>query len=245
MTTTAIGSKAFVEARETVRQLLARVVREEVLVRHQIGLVLRAMRHAVDTYGDHAVERIANDLNIGADTLYRCVLVADTWTPDEVRALTVRTNRRGEPLSWSHLVALTKVASASARRSLIDRCLAEDWSVRDLVQHIASASPRDAQNADLPEVDSVRVALKEGAHSASKAASEVTVFIEALESRLTAEPGDDLLLKRTISAYEALHEKVEKALACLRGAETASGYRIRAASPVNSRGPRSGSRNDD
>jgi len=149
--------------------------------------------------------------------------VAGNWTIAELHALMKRTNRTGEPLSWSHLLALTHVHNTHARQRWAERCLEESWSVRELRQHMTGGVPHQPGE----EGQSVRAALTEGIQSASRAAIQLGIFVEALESRLADEDGDELLMSRAISTFEHLQTQVDASLARLRDANMGSQRRLR------------------
>jgi hypothetical protein len=219
---------AFAEECVAIRELMARATRDEVAARHQIGLRLRRLKSLPDKYGEHAVDRVANELGVGTATLYRCATVAGNWTSAELHILMKRTNRAGEPLSWSHLLALTHAHSAQLRQRWAERCLDESWSVRELRQHITGAVA--AQPGE--EGQSVRAALTEGIQSASRAAIQLGIFVEALESRLADEGGDERLVSRAIATFENLRTQVEASLGKLRDASTGSHRRLRVATAL-------------
>jgi len=216
---------------EAVRALMAQVVSDEVRTRYRIGALLRTVKNASETYGDSAIERLAERLDVGADTLYRCALVAEHWSAEEMRALILRTNRRGEPLSWSHLVALTKVASSATRRKLVERALAEAWSVRQLTEHVAAerTAARQAHHGESLDDLSVRAAVAEGVQSASRTLSQMAVFMKALDERLADGDGNAALFDDAIDVYRALYGQVGAALDLLQRAKTTSSGRIRVA----------------
>lgn len=233
-------SRALLELTATIRALLGQVLRDEVLTRHQIGSHVVAAKRAPSTYGTNAVENIAADVGVSSDELYRAAAVAETWTADELKKLAARTNRAGRPLSWSHWVALTK-APPAARHRLIERCLAESWSVRELRLNVVRPSSADAVSDDV----SVHSALTEGLRTAKKAAADLTVFIEALETRLGDGSPDDPLVARVLDACEQVEEVARDARVRIERAARASETRLRVSAPHVSRQPASGEHAED
>lgn len=232
---------AFAEVCEAIAGLMAQVVREEILTRYRIGVLLRTVRSGAERYGERPIERIAAKLEVGVDTLYRCAMVAEQWSKTEVHMLCAQVNRRGEPLSWSHLVALTKVYAPATRAALAERALAEAWTVRELTSHLAahrgvraldrdrspSAEGQPSKQAESLADMSVRAALSEGVHSASRALTQMGVFVDALDERLAEGDGHDRLFDEAIGVYEALQDKVGAALELLRRARATSSARLR------------------
>jgi hypothetical protein len=145
-----------------------------------------------------------------------------------------KTTRMGEPLTWSHLVALTRVRTGAGRRMLAEECLREGWTIRELAERVVAhvGESRGAAGGgggvaeDGDEQESVRVALTEGIQSASRFAVHMGIFIEALEARLADADGDADLVEQAISAFEDVHEKVGVSLGRLRGASKPSGARV-------------------
>jgi hypothetical protein len=219
------GTSAFTEACGTIRGLLATLVRDEVSARHQIGGVVRQVMGSTDKYGAHAIERLATELRISTAILYAAAAVAETWSEADLQRMSTRTMRHGEPLSWSHFVALSKVRSAQKRGALAERCLAEGWSVRELRDEVSDLQPSRADYRGSGE-DTVRVAVDEGVRAARRAAADISTFIEALEERLGDDEHDDLLA-RALVACDDLDERLQAARSFLRGTTRSSGRRVR------------------
>jgi hypothetical protein len=229
----ATTSTAFDTALETVRGLLAQVARDESKTRYRIGTLLREVSGSIETYGARAVERLAERLEVGADTLYRCISVAETWSEPELKALTARTNRRGEPLTWSHLATLAKIPGERTRGRWIERCIEAGWTTRELVQGLLGergASPGGGRGAG---GSAVGVALTECVQNASRAKLQMRVSLEALQRRLHDEDDfDEGLLDRAIREHEELRAETDATLVCLRETSRSSSMRIRVASEL-------------
>jgi len=222
-------------ARETLRGLLAQVARDESKTRHRIGVLLREVSAAVETYGERAVDRLAEELEVGTATLYRCILVAEAWSEVELKSLTARTNRRGEPLTWTHLAALAKI-SGRARGRWVERCLEAGWTTRELAEHLVGE--RDGTSSDPGQGrggagrNAVGIALTECTQNASRAKVQLRVALEALQRRLEDEGEvDEGLLERAIRENEELCAEAQATLVCLRGRSRGSGARIRVVPP--------------
>jgi hypothetical protein len=238
----------FAQACSTVRRLLAEAIREDVRARHRLGAFLCEVRGATELYGHGAIDRIARDLGVGADTLYRCAAVADSWSAEGLEDLMGRTSRCGDPLSWSHFVALTKLDSAPQRALAIEKCLDEDFSVRDLARYLTAvrgvAAHPEGGERDGP---STKETLTEGVRKLSRAVLQMDVFLEAIDARVSSEdPADDALLARVIGACQTLHEKLDATVDRLRHAQASSGCRLRAEpSPHSAESEEAGDEEDD
>jgi len=200
-----------------VRGLLSGAARDEVLTRYRVGEALRMVKAMPQTYGTESVERVAAELGLSAPMLYRYIAVAESWSAEDLKRQAQRTNRFGQPLTWSHVLALTR-APESARPGLIDRCLANAWSVRDLKRRLDRLAMQRSDGARA--ANAVHVALREGIQNAHRAVTGFRALVETLDDRAAGpeEPMDAELLARAVEELEALHAGAEVALALLRGA---------------------------
>ncbi len=208
-----------------IRGLLAGASHNEVMTRHRVGEVLCRIRSMPRAYGKRCVERVAEEIGMTPAKLYRHIAVAECWTPAGLAERMERTNRFGLPLTWSHLVALAKVADSTAREFLLDQCLENAWSVRELSHHVVSLTDRGARAGP---GGAVHAALKEGIDFGNRAAADVTLFTRLLAEQLEAievEP-DEQLVARAIATFQELSTRAESAIAELRGA-TRSEQRMR------------------
>lgn len=127
---------------ETIRSILAASA-EDIVVRHRIGKVIAQIQNDPNKYGARAVTLVAAALGRDETSLYRCAHVATRWTSEDMARLAGRRNRRGELLSWSHLVRLSTVATKRVRDALLERVLAEALSVREIAR--LAAGVQDAR----------------------------------------------------------------------------------------------------
>jgi DNA-binding response OmpR family regulator len=126
---------------ERLRRLLSQA--PDPLTRHAIGTAIADMKARPAEYGAGAVAAAAVALGEDVPTLYRYAGVAERWSACELGAILARKGCDGRPLSWSHLVVLAAVPSASARERLMERALSGMLSVRELtvlVQHGGDAA---------------------------------------------------------------------------------------------------------
>jgi hypothetical protein len=203
-----------------VRGLLSEATRGEILTRHQVGEILRTVKHDPATYGSEAIERVAAELGWKARELYRYITVAETWSAADLRALLDQTSRFGHSLSWSHFLALTQ-APETARAGLAAECLAYAWSVRELIRQITSVPCDKPRNSDSAKAgEEVHAALKESIQTGNRAAADLRMLVDALADRLAAmeNPVDEKLLARAVQTFEDIHAQAEAGLRQLRGA---------------------------
>jgi hypothetical protein len=138
------------EAYDSIRELLAHAGRVEVRTRHEIGAIIAEVKRSRHKYGARAVPQLSDALGTDEQTLYRCATIAETWTRAQMDALLERTTPQGQPLTWSHFVLLTGVASPARRDELLDRSLRENLSVRRLS---ALAEDRETPQAEARSLD--------------------------------------------------------------------------------------------
>jgi hypothetical protein len=92
-----------------VQQLLNRNDARDAYDRYLIGTIIRDVRNQAHTYGEGSVGKIARVVGRDVDTLYEYADVAETWSQTEVTRLLERKTALGVPLSFSHLIELSKV----------------------------------------------------------------------------------------------------------------------------------------
>jgi hypothetical protein len=215
-----------------VRGLLASADEAEVTTRHHIGAVLSDVQVKVDTYGLHAMERVAERLGISVRGLYQCVAVADTWNAHQLQKELEKLTCHSRPLSWSHMVALTTVPEPKQRNAIADECRANAWSVRELLRHIEERSEKSRPADAARPGEEVRVALREAIHVGGRALADVRAVEEAIERRmLDADASvDETLLTRALRTYEELVAQAQLTVTRLREASP-SRKRLRVPAP--------------
>jgi len=188
----------------TIRGLLIGADRDEVFTRHQVGRILQDVKRRPNAYGEQSIERIAEEVGQSPAMLYRYIAIAEQWSEADIKVEMARENRFGHPPSWSHFVVLLAVADSGIRRQLLKDCLKSSWTVRELRRRVNELSERKLRSADARGAGRpVNAALGEGIQTGNRAAMDVTIFAEALGSRLgdPEEPVDeDLLARRVIRA---------------------------------------------
>jgi hypothetical protein len=166
-----------------IQKLLAEAAVSEIDSRFKVGVIVRSILEAEGTYGERAVERVAEVLGREAGTLYRYASVARTWSEPEMRGLSRRPNSHGEPLSWSHWVELAR--APATWRQWLERALAGSWPVRRLSREL-DAKMQDWLEADAG--DTTCAALLEAVKHAERLNAEMKAFGAVLD-RLARTPG--------------------------------------------------------
>jgi hypothetical protein len=142
-----------------IQKLLAEAAANEIDTRYKIGAIVRSVMEDDGTYGERAVERIADVLGRDAVTLYRYAAVAKTWSEREMRDLSQRPNGHGEPLSWSHWVELAR--APKTWRQWLELALLDSWPVRRLAREIGAELSEAAEALDSDAEDTTCGALLE------------------------------------------------------------------------------------
>ncbi len=123
--TSADMSAALKEACGEVQRILNRNDARDAFDRYQVGCVIRNVRNAEHSYGQGAVGKIARAVGRDVDTLYEYADVAETWSQLEITRLLERKTLLGVPLSFTHLVVLSKVRrDRDLLKALTDRAIA-------------------------------------------------------------------------------------------------------------------------
>lgn len=118
-------SAALHDACARVRQIFARNDARDAMDRYAIGCIIRDVRDKERVYGQHSVGRIGRAVGRDVDTLYEYADVAETWSEADVARLLERKTPLGLPLSFTHLVALSKLRhQRDLLKAMTDRALA-------------------------------------------------------------------------------------------------------------------------
>jgi hypothetical protein len=125
-------SPALEERCRVVRSLLSEARRGGASARYQVGSIVRDIKQDPQRYGEAGVKLLAASIGRDEDSLYLYAAVAEMWTLVELEELTARRGLHGLPPSFSHFMTLTRVRDRVEREALIERCLEEGLSVRDL-----------------------------------------------------------------------------------------------------------------
>jgi len=116
---------------EQLRRLAGRSPNDS--VRYAMGAIVKELKRDRETYGDSAVSVAAVAVGEDLPGLYRFASVAERWSAREVTKLL-----SGKALSWSHLVALSRVESRPARERFLRRAQREGWTLRELTAALAA-----------------------------------------------------------------------------------------------------------
>jgi DNA-binding protein H-NS len=146
---------------EAIRELDKKWARQEIAVRYQLATHCKDIVEGdgIDKrYGNHAVERAAQEIGWAAAQIYSHAQVAQTWTEAEVLEL-----HESKGCAWRHLEILARDKVAPEERDRLIEKVAEDGlSVRALQQEVAAISAPQAQVANYTVDVSPSVAVVTG-----------------------------------------------------------------------------------
>jgi hypothetical protein len=201
---------------EAIQKLLAQAAVEEIDTRYNVGVHIQTIVDAAraKTYGDRAVERLAEELGRDARSLYRYALVAKMVSEREMAALSRRANAHGEPLSWSHWVELTR--ARKAWRQWFERAVTESWSVRRLARELDAEVGTGEDEDDTEAEDTTQAALLENVRAVERLNLQMGSFGALLDrlGRSSRQPREvGVLLARADGVVRELARKSTELLA--------------------------------
>jgi hypothetical protein len=127
--------KAYVE----IHKLFAQYTLKDVQGRYAIGKRVKLVRDGdgKSTYGTGAMRKLAVALHRSEEFLRQYAMVADVWTAREVQGIVKRPDRKGNRLTWSHLIEIAGITCSKEREALLEETRAHCYSVRELKGRIA------------------------------------------------------------------------------------------------------------
>jgi hypothetical protein len=125
-------SPALREVCADVQRLLGNARRDSSEARYQIGRFVEAIRCGPGKYGTRGVALLADAVGKSRHALYGYALVARRWTAEEFATLSSRRDIHGVPLTFAHFTILGRIALSHRRQLLLERCLSDGLSVREL-----------------------------------------------------------------------------------------------------------------
>jgi hypothetical protein len=130
---------------KVVEDLVRREARIAMLTWYRIGQWIHQIRHHEDFYGSPPVDLLAGVLGIDLRTLLGAASVAAAFTRGEVRQLARLALSSGAPLTFEHLIQLSRIASPRDREQAIRRTLDESLTPRQVARAIKQAQQADSE----------------------------------------------------------------------------------------------------
>ncbi len=132
---------------EWIRGSFADEWRRGLVSRYQVAVVIREIYDDVtdnkgSVYGARAVEAIKKAFGWDDSVVYQALHVADAFTPEQIEAVTQMRLPGGRPLSYSHVVVLSRVEDERRREQFLKQTVKEGWTTRKLTSAVdLAASP--------------------------------------------------------------------------------------------------------
>src|SRR5438105_8958889 len=136
------------ESCESVRRLFTETRRAGSSARYRVGVIVQRIIDDEEKYGKSGVMQLAAAIGRGKDTLYGYAAVARRWQQADFAAVSSRRGIHGVPLTFAHFLLLAKIDLVDRRVAMVDRCLREGLSVRDLKRITAEPKRADAATHD-------------------------------------------------------------------------------------------------
>ena len=212
--------EALVQQYETIRKLIAKADRQDVQNRYQIAVHCLAVREGdgSETYGTNAVQKLANKLGWSKTDVYDYASVALAW-PDKTKfdELAARPDKFDKPLTWTHFRRIAVEKDAVKREQLIQDCLRNGWSVRDLKRQMeGAAAPNgssDGTNLDSKPIKGIAAVIHSYGSQVATFKQHTDKFRERFAATINAvDPTDcnDESLDQLLAVRTCLTELIEQ-----------------------------------
>jgi hypothetical protein len=125
--------------------------RRGIVGRYQVAAVIREIYDDVTdnkgaVYGAKAVKVIKKVFGWDDGIIYQALHVADTFTPEQIENIALMRLPGGRPLSYSHVVALSKVEDEHHREKLLKQTIRDGWTAQKLTNAVdRAASPEPSK----------------------------------------------------------------------------------------------------
>jgi hypothetical protein len=117
---------------------LAAAEEEEMRARYELGRTLREIS-MTESDASRTLEAVASILGRDPSLLRRYMRVASVIPPAQFEAFATMRGNRGLSMSWSHIEHLADVRSMKLRSIIAEQVIAEELSVRELVERLKNA----------------------------------------------------------------------------------------------------------
>ncbi len=139
-----------------VQALAATLHTTDVRTRAEIGVEVTRYSEKTGTSETDAVKLIAELTQLHPSTIYDCLKVARAFSLKRLDDILKRKMKNGKTLTFSHVVVLSGVTDEQARNTWVDRCFANQWSVRDLEaalnERVSAYSPQGRTEGGAPHM---------------------------------------------------------------------------------------------
>jgi hypothetical protein len=121
-------------------------------------------------YGSKAIEKLSAGLEKSAQQLSGFRKLAGQWTSSEIERMVEKAGTRGAGLTWHHLRSLLTISprqydseseAKAKRRELVDACIKEGWSTRQMQEAVQKELGREKAKRALVKPDDFEQGLEE------------------------------------------------------------------------------------
>lgn len=130
---------------EEMRKLLEDGSQEELLNRYDLGEIVAGLDADDNTYGEHAVARLAHALDVGQDLLYDSRRVYDAFPKKEIIRMRSLRDPLGRKITFTHLATIAKAENGQTRIDLINEFFARGLTVAELKHCVQQHRPKNAK----------------------------------------------------------------------------------------------------
>lgn len=120
------------------------IIQTNIMARHAMGSrvvgILAEDGKENSRYGEQAVEKLAAYMDMPTNDLYNLRTFAQAYTADDITALMSRVTPGGSPLSYTHLLELSRL-KAGPRKQLTAAAINEGLSAKELQRRIETVAP--------------------------------------------------------------------------------------------------------
>lgn len=133
---------------ENIRQKVDALTDHDIDMRWDIGQQLNTIKDdKTGKYGSHPEKLMKAVMPLSRDGLRPMMVLAKTYSQDDLkRLMTLRNSATQERLTWSHVIALTRVKDKNKAYGLAEKAVSKGWTSRDLNKAVidASGGPRSS-----------------------------------------------------------------------------------------------------
>jgi hypothetical protein len=199
-----------------LEEFVSNGLRDMVMFYHAVGVTANRIREDEQTYGDHAVDKLADALNRDRTNIFRAAAMASWLTEKQLKEFLDQEGPYGNPLSWSHLGLLVSVVDVKKREELIQDVIDQGMSARSLkteIERRERTSQPSGSNRDFSPktyLGGISQLSNMSARMYSKLEdADRTIFRKGLVSSINITPK---VIEETGKARDALKAMAEEAL---------------------------------
>jgi hypothetical protein len=130
---------------EWIRSSFEEEWRRSITFRYQAAVLIKEIYDDVNqnngaTYGAKAVQAIKLSFGWDDGVIYQALHVAEAFTPEQIQEVAQMRSPEGKPVSFSHVVALSRVEDDGKRQKLLCQAVREAWTSKKLANAVEMSS---------------------------------------------------------------------------------------------------------